>query len=165
MLILRLKQFKRSSSNKRSKFTRLNFPRSIPDVAIFQQEPKDMRMICHQLFLTFCLQVYRVVTKISSCRVNTTSRQGIKRLGISFGSIFLLFSNKSSRGPLSQQPGKIPGPQLLMTTRGLKRGLKQEVHLAYPATYKQQFKSNRTGLKTPTGRRQPVGHLLAWPTA
>ena len=44
---------------------------------------------------------YRVVTKISSCRVNTTSRRGIKRLGISFGSIFLLFSNKSSRGPLS----------------------------------------------------------------
>ena len=43
----------------------------------------------------------RVVTKISSCRVNTRSRRGIKRLGISFGSIFLLFSNKSSRGPLS----------------------------------------------------------------
>ena len=43
----------------------------------------------------------RVVTKTSSCRVNTTSRRGIKRLGISFGSIFLLFSNKSSRGPLS----------------------------------------------------------------
>ena len=30
----------------------------------------------------------RVVTKISSCRVNTTNRRGIKRLGISFGSIF-----------------------------------------------------------------------------
>ena len=30
-----------------------------------------------------------------------TSRRGIKRVGISFGSIFLLFSNKSSRGPLS----------------------------------------------------------------
>ena len=58
----------------------------------------------------------RVVTKISSCRVNTTSRRGIKRLGISFGSIFSPFSNKSSRGPLSQQPGKIPGPRLLMTT-------------------------------------------------
>ena len=58
----------------------------------------------------------RVVIKISSCWVNTTSRRGIKRLGISFGSIFLLFSNKSSRGPLSQQPGKIPGPRLLMTT-------------------------------------------------
>ena len=43
----------------------------------------------------------RVVTKISSCRVNTTSRRGIKRLGISCGSIFLLFSNKSSWGPLS----------------------------------------------------------------
>ena len=40
----------------------------------------------------------RVVTKISSCRVNTTSGQGIKQLGISFGSIFLLFSFESSRG-------------------------------------------------------------------
>ena len=47
------------------------------------------------------VQTGRVVTKISSCQVNTTSRRGIKRLGISFGSIFLLFSNKSSRGPLS----------------------------------------------------------------
>ena len=44
---------------------------------------------------------FRVVSKISSSRVNTTSRRGIKRLEISFGSIFLLFSNKSSRGPLS----------------------------------------------------------------
>ena len=43
----------------------------------------------------------RVVTKISSCRVNTTTRRGVKRLGISFGSIFVLFSNKSNRGPLS----------------------------------------------------------------
>ena len=43
----------------------------------------------------------RVVTKISSCQVNTTSRRGIKQQGISFGSIFLLFSNKSSRGPHS----------------------------------------------------------------
>ena len=43
----------------------------------------------------------RVVTKILSCRVNTTSRRGIKRLGISFGSIFLILSNKSSRGQLS----------------------------------------------------------------
>ena len=40
----------------------------------------------------------RVVTKISSCRVNTTSRREFKQLGISFGSIFLLFSNKSSHG-------------------------------------------------------------------
>ena len=50
-------------------------------------------------FLSGCFT--RVVTKISSCQVNTTSRQGIKQLGISFGSIFLLFSNKRSQGPLS----------------------------------------------------------------
>ena len=48
----------------------------------------------------------RVVTKISSCRVNTTSRRGIKRLGISFGSIFLLFSNKSSWGHSLSSQGK-----------------------------------------------------------
>ena len=49
-----------------------------------------------------CLSsLFRVVTKILSCRVNTTSRRGIKWLGICFGSIFLLFSNKSSQGPLS----------------------------------------------------------------
>ena len=41
------------------------------------------------------------VTKISSCRVNTTSRWGIKQLGISLGSIFLLFTYESSRGPRS----------------------------------------------------------------
>ena len=33
----------------------------------------------------------RVVSNISSSQVNTTSRQGIKQLGISFGSIFLLY--------------------------------------------------------------------------
>ena len=43
----------------------------------------------------------RVVTKISSCRVNTTSRREKKQLGLSFGSIFLLFSFESSRGPRS----------------------------------------------------------------
>ena len=42
-----------------------------------------------------------VVTKISSCRVNTTSTWGIKQLGISFGSIFRLFSYDSSQGPHS----------------------------------------------------------------
>ena len=44
------------------------------------------------------INVSRAVTKISSCRVNTTSRRGIKQLGISFGSIFLPFSYESSRG-------------------------------------------------------------------
>ena len=43
-----------------------------------------------------CYSDIRVVSKISSCRVNT-SRQENKQLGISFGSSFLLFSNKSSR--------------------------------------------------------------------
>ena len=43
----------------------------------------------------------RAVTKISSCWVNTTSRLGIKQLGISFGSSFLLFSYESSWGPCS----------------------------------------------------------------
>ena len=42
-----------------------------------------------------------VVTKISSCQVNTTSRKGMKQLGIYFGSIFLLFSSESSQGPRS----------------------------------------------------------------
>ena len=43
----------------------------------------------------------RDVDKILSCRVNTTSRRGIKHRRVSFGSIFLLFSNKSSPGPHS----------------------------------------------------------------
>ena len=42
---------------------------------------------------------FRVVTKILSCRVNTTSGREIKQPGISFGSIFLPFSNESSRDP------------------------------------------------------------------
>ena len=41
------------------------------------------------------------VTKVSSCRENTTSRRGIKQLGISFGLIFVLFSYESSQGPHS----------------------------------------------------------------
>ena len=44
----------------------------------------------------------RVVTKISSCQANTKSRRGIKQLGISFLSILLPFSFKSSREPRSQ---------------------------------------------------------------
>ena len=42
--------------------------------------------------------VIRAVAKISSCRVNTTSRQGIKQQGISFGSIFYYFLLKVARG-------------------------------------------------------------------
>ena len=53
----------------------------------------------------------RVVTKISSCQVNTTSRQGIKQLGISFGSIFLLFSYES-RGTFIIAGGNPQSPAL-----------------------------------------------------
>ena len=52
----------------------------------------------------------RVVTKISSCQVNTTSRWGKKQLGVSFGSIFLLFSFESSRGPRYRSRRKSPAP-------------------------------------------------------
>ena len=44
------------------------------------------------------LKVYRDVTKISSCHVNTTSRWGIKLLEISFGYIFIFFPMKVARG-------------------------------------------------------------------
>ena len=57
----------------------------------------------------------RAVSKISSCRVITTSRWGVKQLGNSFASIFLLFSYRSSRGQCSQLSGKIPSPRSLMT--------------------------------------------------
>ena len=59
--------------------------------------------------------INRAVTKISSCWVRTTSRQGIKQLGISLASIFLLFSYESSQRQCLGQPGEIPGPRLLMT--------------------------------------------------
>ena len=55
----------------------------------------------------------------------------------------------------------------------LKGFLEWKVHLAHPAslqalplnTSKQiiQIQHNITGLKTPTGRRQPVGYLQVWP--
>ena len=54
-----------------------------------------------EVLLERCGTVARVVTKISSCQVNTTSRRGATQLGISFGSIFVLFSNESGQGPHS----------------------------------------------------------------
>ena len=53
----------------------------------------------------------RAVTKISGCQVNKTSRWGIKQLGISFGSIFLLFSYESSQG--NPQPPTLNGSPVL----------------------------------------------------
>ena len=54
----------------------------------------------------------RVVTKNLSCQVNTTSRLGIKQQGISFGSIFLLFSYESTWGQVHSGRGKSPAPPL-----------------------------------------------------
>ena len=72
-------------------------------------------------FEIYCLPVIRNDqirdgTKISSCQVNTTSRQGIKQLGIPFGSIFLLFSYGSSQGHVHNTVDReIPSAQLFMT--------------------------------------------------
>ena len=54
--------------------------------------------------------MYRVVTKISSCRVNTTSRRGIKQLRVSFGSFFFYFPLKVARGHIHSSRGKSPAP-------------------------------------------------------
>ena len=64
--------------------------------------------LCH--LLLFHPVLCWVVTKISSCRVNTMSRLGIKQLGISFSSIFLLYFNESSQGHTRSSQGKSPGP-------------------------------------------------------
>ena len=53
-------------------------------------------MHCKSLELAFNW----AATKISSSHVQTTSRQGIKLLGISIGSIFVSFFYESSLQPL-----------------------------------------------------------------
>ena len=58
----------------------------------------------------FTLMMGRVVTKILSCRVNTTSRRGIKWLGLCFGSIFLHFPIKVAGGHSLSSRGKYPAP-------------------------------------------------------
>ena len=55
-------------------------------------------------------EISRVVTKISSCLVNTTSRRGIKQLGIPFGSILVLFSFEVAGGHVHSSRGKSPAP-------------------------------------------------------
>ena len=54
----------------------------------------------------------KVVTKILSCWVNITSRCGIKQLGVSSGSIFLLFANEISWGHIPSSWGKSWPPAL-----------------------------------------------------
>ena len=62
---------------------------------------------------------FRVVTKILSCRVNTTSGREIEQPGISFGSVFLSFSNESCQDPGTTfiVAGGNPRPQLLTTAK------------------------------------------------
>ena len=93
-----------------------------PTYASFQGQMKFLCLLCQKLgtkkaeitestsHIALILGFLRAVTKIWRCQVNTTSRQGIRQLGISFGSIFLLFSYESSRGnarppPLNDSPG------------------------------------------------------------
>ena len=52
----------------------------------------------------------KIVTKISSCRVNTTSWRGIKQLRVSFGFIFLLFPLKVVGDHVHSSRGKSPAP-------------------------------------------------------
>ena len=68
--------------------------------------------------------MHRDVIKISSCRVNTTSRRGIKQLQISFGSIFLLFPVKAG-GSHVHSSQRNPGPRLLMTALHVSESLEQ----------------------------------------
>lgn len=58
---------------------------------------------------------FRAVCKISCCQVNTTSKQGIKQLRISFCSFLLLSFFLEVTRDHEVAGGKIPGPQLLKT--------------------------------------------------
>ena len=60
----------------------------------------------------------RVVTKISSCQGNTTSRRRIKQLGISFFLFFFYFPMKIAEGHVRSSRGEIPGPSPLNDSPG-----------------------------------------------
>ena len=79
-----------------SHFQELGVPFSVicSNIAYKDIEPSYACEILREL-------IARIVTKISSCQGNTSSRRGIKQLEISFFSIFLLFSYESSQGPRS----------------------------------------------------------------
>ena len=57
----------------------------------------------------------RVVTTMSSCQGNTSSRWEIKQLEISFFLVFSFFPMKVARGHVHSSRGGIHGPRLLMT--------------------------------------------------
>ena len=59
---------------------------------------KTLHLKCWYKAKRFTTLWIRDFTNVSSCQVYTVSRRGIKQLGISFGSIFLLFYYESSLG-------------------------------------------------------------------
>ena len=80
------------------------------------QDSWENKTNCFPRDLTLSVYYTRVVTNISSYRVNTTSRRGIKRLGIFLVLFFFYFPIKVAGGHSLSSRGKIPGPRLLMTT-------------------------------------------------
>ena len=64
----------------------------------------------HTQTLLKIIKIIRVVTKVSSCWENTTIRQGIRQLGVAFGSIFFYFLLKEAGGHVYSSQGKSPAP-------------------------------------------------------
>ena len=62
------------------------------------------------LKLHFNNSIIITIQSVSNCWVNTTSRWGIRQLGISFGSIFLLFPMKVTLGHVRSSQGKSLAP-------------------------------------------------------
>ena len=91
-----------------------------PYSGVFQQvrssqkktkEPNN-RVLLGALLFGCVVSFGRVVAKISSCGVNTTSRRGIKHLEVSFGSDFFYFPIKVAGATLIVARGN-PRPQAL----------------------------------------------------
>ena len=70
-------------------------------IKVFVSKPKIQKYMNIREKYRHAYTEVGVVTKNLSYRVSTTSRLGIKQLGVSFGSIFLLFSFESSWRPRS----------------------------------------------------------------
>ena len=114
------------------------------EISLFiMSRARDKENWKHRVNLPYSLNIRlpRTVTKISVCPVNTTSRRGIKQLGISIDSVFLLISYESSRGnprppPLNDSPG-LPRGQ-----RGEKSETKENPSLSsHPTPFPPPFPS------------------------
>ena len=76
-------------------------PLRVFPLACVTRKKHNRHLLC-RLGMSCDVLSIRAVTKISIWWVNTTSRWGIKQLGISFGSIFIVFSyERSQLGPCS----------------------------------------------------------------